>query len=331
MKELVRSAATFALVVLLFWRGGLTGALWALVLNECILLALGLYWTRAALFQPFARMPLSEFKPYFVFGVAFYVPAFLFSLLQRSGNVFIQALTGAPESVAHYDVANQFLVLTATFLGVIFMTLLPALSNLHARAEHATIARWNRVVMTYCGAVVFLAFHTLVLAGRPLIQVWLGSDFAPVYPTALILCAALPPALMVYAGMNFALLENRPGPFAAGVCGGWVAMAAAGLLLIPRHGAIGAAWAPGLGFAIPAATLAARYRDLFMPMLAGFGKAWLPGLIIMTVYWAEIARSWPIPVCLGSALFYILLLFSFRIISVSDFKKVMAAFGRKTT
>jgi O-antigen/teichoic acid export membrane protein len=327
-KEALRSAGTFGFVAALFVPFGFTGALWGLVASECLLLAAAAWWTRDVLACPVRPIPLAAFRGYLGFGLAFYAPALLFSLLQRAGNIVIQFLTGSPREVAYFDIGNQFLMLTSTFLGLIVATLLPSLATLHAREDHARIRRWQRTVMTYCGVLVWFAFAVLAALGRHVIPRLLGPEFAPVYPAARILAVAAVPLMIGYAGMNFALLEKEPRVYLAAVLAGCGVMLAASGVLVPRLHAVGAAWASVLGYAVFGAVFLARYRGPLAEVLAGFWKVLAVGAV------PAAATLWPLPalpsvaLLAGMSAVYLGALAAMRLVRGSDVAAIRAAFTR---
>lgn len=274
MKELLRSASTLILVVAGYLLFGMNGALWALVLNEVVLLLAALAWTRGYVFgRGGLRMP-PAFGSYLLFGLRFFVPMFLFGLLQRVGPLFIKTFAGVYDEVAYFDVANQYVLLTTMFLGVIIMTLLPHMVSLHAAEDWKTVVSWHRAVMTFCGVMIAGAFLALATVGRPVITLWLGGAFADaVFVNALILSAALAPIMVIYVGTNLSVLHKEPMPYTWGVLAGVLVMAGVSAWLVPSMGARGCAWGSVCGYAVPALALIRKYRPDYAAILPGFLKA----------------------------------------------------------
>jgi O-antigen/teichoic acid export membrane protein len=327
-KELIRSASTFILVLGGFLLFGLHGALWALLACEVALLVAALIWTRDSLVSKISIMRFSHFWPYLLFGAKFYVPMLVFSFLQRSGNVFIRKLVveskeAAYDQVAYFDVANQYLLLTATFLGLIFTTLLPSMTALYIRDEHDRIAEWHAKVMTYCGIVIAMTVNALVLVGEDVLTLCLGADFQSVYPNALVISLALPAVLIAYAGTNFALLEKRTHAYLGGVLLGLAAMAVVCVVLVPRMGALGASWGSVIGYSVLALVFVVRYFKEFRQMLVGLGKALLIGAVFVPCWLigANVVVSGGILIV--STLIYAGLLLAFRIVSLEEIRKLV--------
>jgi len=328
-KEVLRSACTLILVVVFYWKFGLIGALWALVVNEMILCVLGVVWTRDYLFSGGTGMGVSALRPYLVFGIGFYIPSFLFGLLQRSGNVFVQNITHSSEQVAYYDIANQYLLLTATFLGLILQTLLPALTKLHIEKETVMMERWQRTVLTYCAILAFMSFNALMWLGEPLIVTWLGESFRPVMDNAVIIAIAIIPILIAYAGMNYALLEKNPGVYICGVGAGMAVMTVTSLILVPRLGSVGAAWGTVFGYSALGLVFLIRYFPMFSKVLPGFGVAVLIALLFLPVYqWGDGWRDSALLFAVTSVVYPAILLV-LRVIRWKDVQKITDAFKRR--
>jgi O-antigen/teichoic acid export membrane protein len=329
LKEFLRSALTFVLVVILHHFYGLPGALAALALNELIVLAVGAFWTYPYVFTRPQPIRWSKLKPYMRFGVAFYVPMLFFVLLQRSGNVLIELLTGQPEEIAYFDVANQYFLLTGTFLGMIFTTLLPSLTRMYLDEDDEKIDRWQKSVMTYCGLVVLLTAHALLLIGRDVIVLCLGPDYRGVFQNAVILTPAIPSMLITFAGMNYTVLRKEPAVFTKSVLGGLIVMLAAGIALIPVMRSAGAATAGLAGYTTLALLLVFRYRRIFGSLLVDFGKALLLGCILIPFHFIPGALAMKTLILVLSSLLFIVAAIKTGFVKASDARKIAASFARK--
>ncbi len=326
-RELIRSAITFVLLVGLFaLTGSLDIALWALAINEIALMFLSFWWGREALFQRWGRLPLKEFMPYFLFGATFYIPTVLLFFLQRSAPLFIRGITGRYEDVASFDLANQFLMTTGMFLGLIFTTLVPALSKLHASDRKAEVVAWNRTALAWCGTAAFLAYAVLVYLGRPLIRLLLGPEFADTYGVAVVTGLAFSPMLVSQMGMGFSVVRKKPSAFASATLFGGLSMVAFSLLLIPHWKAEGAAWATVAGHSAVALVYGAVFRGPFLSMLRDFVLVTGLGLLL-TLPAARL--DWGLPAMAGLGLaaiaLYLGLLALLRILKPADVKAAIQA------
>jgi O-antigen/teichoic acid export membrane protein len=284
-RELLRSAFTFAFAAGLYaLTGSVTAALWGLALNEFALLLVAFAWTRDAWGgSPWFPLPLREFLAYFLFGATFYLPSVLVFFLQRSVPLFIRALTGAYEQVAPFDLANQFLMTTGLFLGLVFTTLVPALSRLASEQRQEEIARWNRTALAWCGAMAMAGYLLLLYWGKPVLILLLGAEFADTYEVASIVGLAFIPLLIAHLGMNYAVVRKKPLAYALSALAGVAAMAVGAGLWIPRWGARGAAWAAVAGHAASALVYLAAFRSTLPRLLPPF----------LTVSALGLALAWP--------------------------------------
>jgi len=286
----------------------------------------GAWWIRDYLWPPIGRVAWAVLKPCALFGVKFYVPALLFGMLQRMGNIFVKWWTGSDAQVAYYDIANQYLLLTATFLGLIVQTLLPALTKLHLQSDLATARRWQRAALTYCAMAAFLAFNALMWLGDLFIRRWLGNSFAPTFPNAKVMTLAMAPVLLAYAGMNLALIQKSARVYLAGVAAGMLVMTIVSAATIPALGSTGAAWATVAGYGALALVFVARYWSEFRHITRGLAGALLLGACFYPFYTQPRSPLAGMALFMLTSVLYVGLLLLFRIARLSDVGKLWAAF-----
>lgn len=325
-KEVMRSAFTFTFVLCLYLLFGLQGAFWGLVANEVVLSLVAMTWTKSYLARRTGPVRIAAFKPYLFFGLKFYLPLFLFGTMQRCGNVLIQWLRHSPQEVGYFDVANQFLLLTATFLGLIVTTLLPSLTPLYVRGRADEVHRNHRVIMTYCGVAVFFAYNTLGWLGRDVITLLLGPDFAPVHGNAMVMVLAIFPGLISYVGMNYAILQKEPGVYLKAVLAGLVVMIAGCLLLVPAWGPFGASWASVAAYAALTLVFAVKYRRAFGIVLRDFRWVVLLGAPFALLYRFPVSLPVAVLLWIGTTIAYVAILAACRLIRWRDARSVIVAF-----
>lgn len=326
-KEIFRSAFVFFFVIGFYWFFGLDGAFWALLANELVLLIIAVSWMKDYINGPWTFARFADFKPYLIFGFQFYVPTFLFGLMQRSGNVFVKGLTQSSQQVAYFDIANQFLLLTATFLGLILTTILPALTALYVKNDMESIRRWQRTILTYCGVAAFLGINALGWMGRDIIRICLGPSFAPVMGNAMVVVLAIVPVLIAYAGINYSILEKRPGVYARAVALGIIIMAAGCLVLTPRYRALGASWATVLGYSAMAAVFCAKYRQQFAAVLGPFAVTLLVGVCLAPLWLFRPSICYSALLFVGTTVVYVAALSALKVLRWSDAMKIWKAFS----
>ncbi|MBN1671372.1 MAG: polysaccharide biosynthesis C-terminal domain-containing protein [Kiritimatiellae bacterium] len=329
MRDLLRSILMFAFVLVLFLGFGLRGALWALVLNELALAAVGMFWTRDVLFLRPRWVPFREFKPYLLFGITFSLPTMLQSLVQRSGNLFVRELTLSYEQVSFYDIGNQFLLITGAFIGQILVTLVPALTALHLRDEGARAQEWTGRVLAYCGIVAVVVLAALVCLGRHVIRLCLGEAFGGVYRSAVVIAVSLFPLIVGRAGANMTIIRKEPGVYFTSVLAGLFAMTTACVFLVPRWGAIGGAWATVSGYTALAAVYGWRYRADFSPVLRTFAAAVLPGIVVVPCCFVKAGLGLSLALFGLAAAAYVGAVSALKILKFSDARMLLRALSGK--
>lgn len=328
-KDFTRSAATFIFVTGLYLLYGLAPAMWGLLGTEVLLVAMGAWWSRGRLFVSAGNIRFGDFKPYFVFGLQFYLPTLLFGFMQRAGTVLVKELSGSYSEAGYYDVANQFMVMTVTVLALVFTTLLPSSAALQASGDQQSIIRRYRAAMTYCVLAVMLSLHALIMLGKPVIVLCLGPAFEPVYGNAIALGAAMPFVLVIYAGMNFSMLEKKPSVFAWSVFAGLAVMAALCIATVPRWDSNGAALSTVAGYAAAAGVFLVKYRKQFRGIVAGLLKVLVPAVIFMPFYMVECDIRQALGLFIASSAIYVLFLILLRWIKVSDIRAVLNAMKKR--
>jgi len=325
-KEVMRSAFTFVLVLGFYLAFGLTGALCGLVANEIILTGIGIYWTRKRLFARWHLPRAENFRPYLVFGLQFYIPAFLFGAMLRVGNIYVKWMTASSEQVAYFDIANQFLLLTATFLGLILSTLIPSLSALYSKDQHATIDDYHRMALTYCGVAIFLACNALGWLGRDAVALVLGPSFASVFGNAMIMVLAIFPSLIAYVGVNYTILKKQPKVYALAVVVGFVTLSLACLIFVPRFASSGAAIATIFGYTAMAGVFCVAYRHHMRAIGGPFVKVALLGLLFTPLYRFHLSLPLALLAYVLTSAIYVVMLRMFKLIRGENLRDVVRAF-----
>jgi O-antigen/teichoic acid export membrane protein len=324
-RDLIRSFSRFAVVLGLFLAFGLYGAIWAFVVNELVLVAVSAWWVRDALFSRVGIVPWREIRSYMSFGLAFYVPTVLVGMLQRSGGLLIARWSGVPEEVAYFDLANQFLLLTVSFLGILLATLLPSLATFKERGSHKQAEDWLRHAVIFCVAMAVLALYALSFAGPFVIPI-IGDTFdvGRVYGNALLLGAAAFPLLLVHVGSNWAVLQKDAIGYGVISALAALAMILLSWAMIPLWGSFGASLASLTAYCIFALLFCLRYWAIMRVMLVGLLRvvacAVVPAALLLI----------PLPALLQAVMFapaallFVLILLATHTVRLSDIRKYIS-------
>lgn len=161
-------------------------------------------------------------------------------LLGNSDTILLGVLS-SPEEVGIYQVALRLSGLLLVLLGASNWVLAPWFSRFHALDDRERF----QTVVTRSTRAVFMAtlviFAVMVVAGRPLLELFFGEEFQQAYPLLLLLGAGQ--LVNVASGPVVNLLSMSGGQKALAVGVGAAAVANILLcsLLIPVYGALGAA------------------------------------------------------------------------------------------
>ena len=249
----VQAAFYVALVWLLASEEGVSGALWGLLASQAAAALAALAWARGAFRSPGARarLDLGRVREAISFGAAAWVGHILAVAVQRS-DLFLLNATNAREEVGHYAVAVAVttpLWVMPSGLGSVLMPRLAGLEDaggLERNRAEAAALRYAAVLLAAAAALVAI----LVLALLPAVY---GDAFRDSREPALILIPGT-----IALGLSFvatASLSGRGRPREFMLTWVMVLPVAAVLygLLVPYHGAVGAAAASSAAYVLAAA------------------------------------------------------------------------------
>ncbi|MGO9902756.1 MAG: flippase [Solirubrobacteraceae bacterium] len=193
------------------------------------------------------------------------------------------------------------------FLPVALMTTVLPIVSAAWPADPPRARRTVQRALGYMALVSFPALAFTIGAGRPLVVLLFGNQFAPASGAVPILLAAFIPICLGYVTGSLAVVVGRQGTFVLIALGGLVFNVIGNIVLIPHFGYIAAAWmtlatemlvicpaavtilgamhlVPDLGrFPRAAAAAAIMGALVWLAHRAGFGIVWL-GLLAAVVY-----------------------------------------------
>ncbi len=172
----------------------------------------------------------------------FAVAGVLAAAHMRLNVVLLESLTGAA-AAGRYAAATRFVEATRMIPHALFDALMPQLTAL--RDDRDDFRRtFRRTALLIAGFGILVAGGAWI-GGRTLVTLAYGSAFVDSAPVLFIAAALLAPALLrqLLVLHAYALDAERAVNWAYGLM--LVVGLIAGLLLIPRYGAVGAAWSWG--------------------------------------------------------------------------------------
>ena len=220
-----------------FW--GLAGACLGLLLTECTVLALGVWWLREDYRGVRLRLEIVYVWPYLQFGLVFFLSDVLAISTRRSGEIMVRAVSGDYSQVGYYGVSINVYVIVQTLMPQLVLAFVPLLTSLLLNGEREKVARWNERVLK--GMTVFgvaLLFGVLLL-GDNLVPLVFGESYGSVTANLIPLTAALSFAALVNVGLLMATVFERPRLALIGSGIGLATFWAAGILLTRSFGALG--------------------------------------------------------------------------------------------
>lgn len=212
---------------------------------------------RRGFFQHFGRPSLLLAKEVAGYGLRAQIGGALSLLNLRLDFVLLDAFAG-PAVLGPYAIASKF----AELLRLLPMSLSYVLYPRYARSGPSAAASQARALIPRAALLTAVAAVPLWVAATYLLPVIYGPRFASAVAPAHILLIGL--AAEGAAGVITAFLYGigRPGLNSLGMAAGVAVTVALDLVLIPRYGAVGAAWASSAAYLTSTLTLCAFFWTL---------------------------------------------------------------------
>ena len=191
-----------------FW--GLVGACAGLLLTECTVLGMGVWWIRGYYRGVRLRLEFTYVWPYLQFGLVFFLSDVLSLSTRRSGEIMVRLVSGDYSQVGYYGVAINVYVIVQTLMPQLVLAFVPLLTSLSLRGETDKVARWSERVLK--GMTIFsvaLLFGVLLLGGD-LVPLVFGASYSSVTSDLIPLTAALSFAALLSIGLLMATVFERP-------------------------------------------------------------------------------------------------------------------------
>jgi PST family polysaccharide transporter len=163
--------------------------------------------------------------------------------LYTAGNAFILGLFAPPQLVGYFAGAEKIARAVMGLFNPINQALFPRMSHLADRAPVSAERLARRSLILITGVGIFLGC-ALMIAAPLVVKTLLGAGLLPAVPALRILALLLPVIAVNYAlGIQWLLPLGMDGPFNVVVLMSGVLNVVMAVLLAPRYGPIGMAWA----------------------------------------------------------------------------------------
>lgn len=183
------------------------------------------------------------FKPFLKFNIFVYLHEAASAFLFQADKLIISIFSG-PAAVSYYNIAgtvSQKIQGTGTSLTAIFF---PVASAMAATERYFELGNIYRRVMRTIFLVAGGLAVTLATFGEPLLLHWVGQEFVDKGLIALYILTITHFLLAVYAAVSYFIIGLGRVKYVAGCTSLFVVLNMVFLLILfPRYGIVGAAWA----------------------------------------------------------------------------------------
>jgi O-antigen/teichoic acid export membrane protein len=265
--------ASFPLIVLGVWRGGLQGAIWGSVAALAISWALNHRALRQECEKAGVAYQFAHCSRELSVLHRFSLPAFLGSILVVSAIWVCNAmLARQPQGYAElglYAAADKWRVLIVFVPTYVFAMVVPVLSNLHGEGNGAAFQKVFKANLQLNGSLALVAAVLIAVFAGPIMQVY-GIAFRGGRVVLLVLlCSAIAEVFNAMLGQPLVAAHKMWWRFAFDVLF-VVLMVAFAWVLVPKRGALGLAAAYGFAYAATSLAISLYLQQhLRINLLAG--------------------------------------------------------------
>lgn len=146
------------------------------------------------------------------------------------------------EQVGYYNQAEKLVKTVLALVTSINIVLLPRMSNMFAKQEQRAMDRMMNLTLVVVTTITLPMSIGMALVGGDFLDIFLGGGFEASKPVLLILSSLIfLISISSVTGTQYLLPSNRMKAYTSSVALGAIVNFLLNLLLIPKHGAIGAA------------------------------------------------------------------------------------------
>jgi len=219
--------------------GGLPGAMAGLFAIEILLLCLGIYWARSYIRIATLRIDPSRFAPFFRFGLTLFPGSIMHATFRNIGAVLVGFACVDPAQVGFFSASFGIYLAAEAACFQIVQSLVPFLSELTVRGQHADVRRWAETLIRSATVLAMPALFGSLFLAHHAVALLFGHDYLPMarnlWPIALLLLAIIPAAV---ASLLAVVLE-RPGSATISAAVRLGVFLGISLPLTARHGSFG--------------------------------------------------------------------------------------------
>ena len=229
-----------------------------------------------------------------------------------STGQFVLGVTAGPTTVAIYGVAITIMNIYMSYSTAIAGVLLPRITsmvthNADDREISDLFIRTGRIQFIIMGLIL----SGFIVFGGPFIRVWAGADYADAFPIAVIFLTALLIPLIQNVGITILQARNQMRFRSLLYVSIAIVTLAAQIILAPRFGGMGCAWAIGAALLLGQGLIMNIYYQRVQH-------------IDIAKFWREIASMMLIPVLMTAAGVYAI--HSLSALSISQILLAMAVY-----
>lgn len=197
-------------VILGFLLGDLKGSFLGIFTAEILILIIGIRYTRTLITWNPLNDQTMNIRSHLLFGRSYYISTLLLATFQRCGEVTIQMTTHNYAEVGFFNLPFSLYILISHMISQITSAFIPLFIKFHSSNQNETLKIWiERIIKALTIFSMLLVFGLLML-GRDLILLLLGSSYKPVATNLIPLAAIFLLVALNRIGYILTIVYKRP-------------------------------------------------------------------------------------------------------------------------
>lgn len=331
LREPVKRFLGVLLVVVLFHFYGFIGALSASIIVSFVVLAVGVFLSKAYIRFSISSINLTFLKPFLKFGITTAVIWSFINLWRAGGNILINAVSMDSSAVAYFDIAQRIYDVSSSVSFIMINSLVPIFTTLLVTNKSVKIIAWCERISRYTCILNMLGLSIFVVFGFDIIHIVIGDEYDAVYPIAVILLLSIFPFVITQIGYTLSIVYKRQLHYLIALLVSFSIFTIMSILLIPKLSAVGCAIASIISFSIMAVLIAFTFREKMMPSLITTLKVVLVGAMLSPLFLIKgdmVIRVGTLVAFAGS---FLLILFALKQLNFKEVEEVISSLRHKKT
>ena len=329
-RDVLGRLLSIPLLIFFFHLGGLPAACLGLLLTEVFILILGMWWGRPYLSRSHMHLDLHFLYPYLQFGLFFFVSHLTSTAIQNGGGVLIRTLNPDYTQVSYFELAQKIFLTASLAYPQFSLSFAPLMTILLKKGKTDTLQQWTEQLLKWLTVAAVGMMFSFLLLGEDLVRLILGKAYQPVATNLLPLSLAFFFLALSNVSGLLALIYEKPKVALTGSIIRLAVFWGSGFFFISFWGSFGGSLAFLIASVFSAGYLTWHTRVHLRYSLRRWAFAIGSGAIFFPLLWFRSSLSVNVVLLIFFLIGYMVILFSFRIITWSEVRTLGQTIASRT-